>query len=253
MAIKLPTEKSKPRFDFALEKVLLYGDNGEGKTTLAANLPDSIIIATEKGQSKTSAYAIEVNTWEEYLEAIEAVKPSKYKTIIVDTLPMLYMMFLEYFKKKHQVSHEGDIKFKGYSMLAREFATEFIHLQNSGKGYWLLTNINREDVDGGKGKIIPNVPYDKDRRIWDATVGVCDYVFYLNEEMITPKDGSPTLTKVLHSKSSNEYYAKSRADLPAARLPLISGDPAGSVQRLNNAYNKTAADMAAKSTKEGAK
>ncbi|HAH22469.1 MAG TPA: hypothetical protein DCL77_01660 [Prolixibacteraceae bacterium] len=57
----------------------LYGPPKVGKSTMLAELPNCLIIDTEKGTSKIDAMKIEVNNLTELVEVIKELKGSKHK------------------------------------------------------------------------------------------------------------------------------------------------------------------------------
>lgn len=233
-------KRVKPQFDLHYEKILLYGDWKIGKTSLVAALPfDVVFIATEDGHKKVDCIRAECPSWAKYLEIIKEVeeKPS-IKMIAIDTIDNLWTLFLEYFLKKHNVTHEGEIPFKGYSMLTREFCFAYQRLQHLNKGYILIAH-ERTDTENDISITRPNLPADKGNQIRDAICGSVDYIMYMQWSPGVDADGKPGQHRVIRTQGSDKYVAGSRWPLPDP-LPLINDDPARSALRLVNAYKKSA-------------
>ena len=73
-------------------RILLYGGEGVGKTTLAAHAPRPIFVWTEDGTGKLEVEGFPLATsFQEVLEALGALaeEPHDYKTVVVDSLDWL--------------------------------------------------------------------------------------------------------------------------------------------------------------------
>jgi hypothetical protein len=79
--------------------ILIYGSEGEGKTSLAARFPKSIWMPLERGlPTGVEVDAIEgLNAFSNVIEALrELCKDSQgYQTLVVDTLDSLEPMLIE--------------------------------------------------------------------------------------------------------------------------------------------------------------
>lgn len=86
MAVKIVTErKVKPPV------ILLYGENGIGKTTFAASFPSPVFIQTEDGfGNKLNPASLDepIKSYDQLIEALEffATTDHEYKTIVIDHL-----------------------------------------------------------------------------------------------------------------------------------------------------------------------
>jgi hypothetical protein len=256
-------ERSKPAFDFYREKQIWYGPNGIGKSALAAELDDTIFFATERGQSKLEVFKEDIDSWEKFILCSSSFADSKFKLCVIDNLQCLHSLYLKWFLSKHNVPHEtmGNLGFgKGSAMLARGFADEFLVLQNTGKGYILITTDALIELGDKQFHTRPEIFEDSKNALWTATVGVCDLVLYFNKELRPDDAGNIGLQRMIHSQATNEYLAKARWPLyddklmPCPDIQLIEGNPRKSLMRLVKAYNNGAkvfdAQVQAKITKE---
>ncbi len=108
------------------QKVVVYGPEGIGKSTLAAQFPGVIFIDTENGTSHMDVRRIEKPlTFEELIDVVKevAVTPDICKTLVLDTADWGEQLLIEYVCRKYkQESIEGFGYGRGYTYLGEEFA-----------------------------------------------------------------------------------------------------------------------------------
>jgi hypothetical protein len=86
------------------DRILLIGVEGIGKSTFAANAPNSVFIGAEEGLSEIDAKAFpEVNTFEDVLAAIDVLTNSEhtYKTLALDTIDWIEPLIWDYLCRKN--------------------------------------------------------------------------------------------------------------------------------------------------------
>lgn len=131
--------KSKPA------RVVIYGPEGIGKSTFAAQFPAPIFIDTEGSTDLMDVARFEKPTsWEMLLSEVEAVKqdaannPPTIKTLVIDTADWMERLCESYVCKKYAKGGIEDFGYgKGYVYVKEEF----------GKVLDTLTEINRRGVN----------------------------------------------------------------------------------------------------------
>ena len=107
-------------------KIIIYGVEGVGKSTLAAQFPDPLFIDVEGGTSQMNVRRIQrPATWEELLSLIiEVAKtPGICKTLVLDTLDWAEALCIEFILGKfNQKSIEAFGYGRGYTYLAEEWS-----------------------------------------------------------------------------------------------------------------------------------
>lgn len=107
------------------QKVVIYGAEGIGKTTLASQFPEPLFIDTEGGTSHLDVRRIEKpRDWEELLEDVHEVAstPDVCKTLVLDTADWAEQLVTEYVCDKYnQKSIESFGYGKGYTYVSEEF------------------------------------------------------------------------------------------------------------------------------------
>ena len=108
------------------QKVVIYGPEGIGKSSLAAQFPDPVIIDTEGGTAHMDVRRIDKpQTWEELLSIVKEVASTAgvCKTLVIDTADWAEQLITTYLCAKYkQNSIESFGYGKGYTYMAEEFS-----------------------------------------------------------------------------------------------------------------------------------
>lgn len=113
-------------------KVCIYGAEGVGKTSLAAQMPEPLFIDTEGGTSRLNVRRIKCTSWEDLIAIIKEVisTPTVCKTLVVDTADWAESLCIDYVCNKYRKANIEEFGYgKGYTYLAEEFG-EFLKLLN---------------------------------------------------------------------------------------------------------------------------
>ncbi len=107
------------------QRIVIYGPEGIGKTTLAAQFPDPLFIDTENGSAHLDVRRVECPaTWGELLADLGeiAAAPDICKTVVIDTADWAEKLLTKYLLTKHQKKGIEDFGYgKGYVYLAEEW------------------------------------------------------------------------------------------------------------------------------------
>ena len=108
------------------QKVVFYGPEGIGKSSLAAQAPDPLFIDTEAGTSQLDVRRTQrPMNWEELLGMVKEVAgtPGICRTLVIDTADWAEILCTEHIcRKNHLAGIESFGYGKGYSYLAEAFA-----------------------------------------------------------------------------------------------------------------------------------
>ncbi|MBO6203695.1 MAG: ATP-binding protein [Selenomonas sp.] len=112
------------------QKVVIYGSEGIGKSSLAACFPNPLFIDTEGGTAQMDVRRIDKpQSWEELLAIVQEVvaTPDVCKSLILDTADWAEQLIVSFLCTKYkQNSIESFGYGKGYTYLAEEF-TKLLH------------------------------------------------------------------------------------------------------------------------------
>lgn len=108
------------------QKLVFYGSEGIGKTSLAAQCPDPLFIDTEGGTAHLDVRRTQKpQEWDELIALVReiAVTPDICRTLVIDTADWAESMCIDFICKKYnQPGIESFGYGKGYSYLAEEFS-----------------------------------------------------------------------------------------------------------------------------------
>lgn len=107
------------------KKVVVYGAEGIGKSTMASRFPDPVFIDTEGSTKSMDVKRFDApKKWEDIFEAVKYVisNPTCCKTLVVDTADWAEMLCINYTCQKGGVNGIEDFGYgKGYVYLAENF------------------------------------------------------------------------------------------------------------------------------------
>lgn len=95
-------------------RVLVYGDNGIGKSTFACQFPDPIVLNLEDGIGDIDCeHTSKLNCWGDFVSAVSWLiqNPHDYKTVVVDSVDWLETMILADVAQKHGKESYQEIEF----------------------------------------------------------------------------------------------------------------------------------------------
>jgi hypothetical protein len=108
------------------QKVVIYGPEGVGKSTLAGHTPDPVFLDTEGGTHHLDVARLDaVTTWEEITAAVQQLAKADhpFRTLVIDTADWLEKRLAEHLCRKANKESIEDFGYgKGWVILAEEFA-----------------------------------------------------------------------------------------------------------------------------------
>lgn len=211
-------------------RVLVYGPEGVGKTTWAAESPDPIFICEAGGSSQLDVARFPARTWPEILDAIDtlATEAHEYKTLVLDTLDWAELLcWQEICANAKEDSIEAFGYGKGYAMALEQWRILMAKIERvwlRGMGVILVGHMQIRPYKNPEGP-----DYDRfSLKLHDKAAGFikgwCDTVLYARPmELAHEKNkrvrGVSTGERVMHTSRTAVYDAKNRYDLPDT-IPL---------------------------------
>ena len=198
---------------------LIYGLPGSGKTSLANEFDDSLLVLFEKGT--TGLMTNEVNlieqsektgkmVWELFKQTKKEVMAGEhpYKTIVVDTITRAYEYAMDYvIETKLDGIHPSETEFNsGYSKLNKELKKEFNELLSSDLGIVLLSHVKRKNVKDIKGNERSRLVADTGGSFSRFIMGEMDIVIFYDKD--------ENKNRILRVEGTKDFDAKQRLQFP---------------------------------------
>ena len=206
--IVLPKEKNKPKINNP-RFLILYGKPKSGKTTLAAQLENNLIIDLEGGSEFLEALSIQARTINDLgeisraiQEQITATGKKPYKYITIDNATRLEELCLGYAKTLYQLTPMGksyngdDVRTlpngSGYMYLRQAVRKVLDMFRNLTDNFILIGHV-KEKMINKEGEELSEMALDLVGKLGDITCGEADAVGYIyrkkNETIISFEGG----------------------------------------------------------------
>jgi hypothetical protein len=223
-------------------RAVIYGTEGIGKSTLAAQFPEPVILDTEDGTGRLDCARVICHdslTLEGAMLDL-AGDPQGFKTVVVDSADWAERQILEHLLKKSGKRSIEDFGFgKGYTMLA-EACSRILGLADQllAKGLHVVfvahSTVKRtsppDETDGYDRYELKltrqTAPLFKE---WADLLLFCNYKTKLVEGSDGRKKATNGKTRVMYAERAAAWDAKNRYGLPA-EMPMAIGELAPALQ-----------------------
>ena len=180
--MKLTKEKRKA-VSVNPSTLLLYGAPKVGKTTMLSQLDDCLIIDTEKGSRMIEGYIQEVNSRDELIETLIAIKESKdvkYKYIAIDTIDKVAEWAERRVCEEEGVNSIADLAFgKGYGLVREKVAKTISHFKEVAEHLIIIGHRKvAYAVTEGNPIVIPE-SLDLTGKLKNVIMAGCDAIGYV--------------------------------------------------------------------------
>lgn len=142
-------------------KVLLYGQPGLGKTTLALSTPQPLLLDFDGGVHRVAPQhqvdTLQVNNWDEVLDVFKE-DLSAYKTLVIDTAGKMLDFMSAYIIKNDpkMAKRDGALQLQGYGARKVMFTTFLNTVNRMGKHIVFVAH-DKEEKDGDTKFIRPEI------------------------------------------------------------------------------------------------
>lgn len=142
-------------------KVLIYGQPGLGKTTLALSTPQPLLLDFDGGIHRVSPQhqsdTLQVNSWDEVLSVLKEDLTS-YKTLVIDTAGKMLDFMTAYLIKNDPklAKRDGALQLQGYGARKVMFSNFLAQVNMLGKHLVFVAH-DKEEKDGDSKFIRPEI------------------------------------------------------------------------------------------------
>ena len=241
----LPSKPNQPPTNLGDYIIFLYGDKGVGKSSLAAQFPDSITYMTEPLRRNLPILQVpdpnkdeEPLTWGRIKSYRDLILDSgKYKTVVFDTADRSYQLCMDYVCERAGCKHPNDKNDYGatWHALKSEYESLIIDFAKSGMTVVALSHARRRAVKSLTGEeweeVTPTCP-DACWTIWKAISDFAFYYGYKHQERCIYLRGS---TGIWASCGTSEKHFLNPAGEPLSYIPVGNG-PKAAYNILSNSF-----------------
>lgn len=212
-------------------KIMLIGQEGVGKSTAGAQMPNPIFLCGESGlvgPQFADTPSFTPDSWSQALAFCEelASNPSGYKTLVIDTLdwiePMLYAHVVQA-AKKNDIKHIEDFGYgKGYVIAqqeARKMLSVLDKVNGAGLAVLILSHSQLKTVKNPEGDDYDHFESKVNTKVagifkeWSDAVLFARFEIYVRKEgmKVKAQGGTERIVQTTHSAA---WDAKNRYGLP---------------------------------------
>lgn len=216
-------------------KIVIYGQEGVGKTTWASAAPDPVALCAERGADLLGIPRVDLESYDHLIATIKEAGTSKYQSVFLDTIDAIEPMIWEHVCKKAGVPSMESFQFgKGHAAAYECWLTLRALLDRPGVKHHTIIlahsrsvktlNPNGSDWFRHSLKLAKdNVSKSDPSEIWKEWADVVGFAFH--DSTLTPgKKGETVKALSLGDNSgrrlglaySPSYDAKCRLPLPAS-------------------------------------
>lgn len=218
------------------KKILKYGVEGIGKSTLASQFPNPLVLDTEDGTNHLDVARVRVETAIDLEDAIHTLTRDNqgFKTLVIDSIDKAERLLIEQLLKKANKRSIEDFGFgKGYTIVAESVARLLSLLDalvDQGVnvvlvGHATVKRVSPPDMDEGYDRYEPKLTKQSSPLVkeWADAILFCQY----KTRLVEGEDGRTRAKggkeRVLHTERTAAFDAKNRFGLPAELPMTIEG------------------------------
>lgn len=213
-------------------KMLVYGQPGIGKSTMALSAPNPVLFDFDGGVQRVNVAfqcpTLQVKSWEEALQALEELKSGEVpcNTIVIDTAGKMLDYMSDFIMRNDSKMRmrDGSLSLKGYGARKVMFQNFLREVAMMGKNVVFVAH-EREEKDGETKIVRPEIGGSSAGDLMKEL----DLVGYVQ---------AVSSDRTVYWTPQEKFYAKNTCNLPAwQKIPVIV-DEKGNVTQVNDTLQK---------------
>lgn len=213
-------------------KMLIYGQPGTGKSSMALSAPNPVMFDFDGGIQRVNVAfqcpTLQVKKWEDAISAIEELKSGEddCKTIIIDTAGKMLDFMSDYIMRNDSKMkmRDGSLSLKGYGARKVMFQNFLREVSMMGKHIVFVAH-EREDKDGDTRIVRPEIGGSSAGDLMKE-LDLVGYVQVIGQD------------RTVYWTPQEKFYAKNSCNLPAwQKIPVIVDDK-GNVTQKNDTLQR---------------
>lgn len=219
----LPDNEKRDVCKAKRKKIWLYGAPFSGKTTLANQFPNAIMLNTDGNLNSFNSPVISIKetiegritipAWKVFIDAVDELQKGKhtFETIVVDLIEDVYEHCRTYCCNKLGIDHESDNSFKAYDYVRKEFLDAVKKLTTLPYNIVLISHEDlSKDITKKTGDKITAIKPNIAEKVANKLAGMVDVV----ARVIASGD-----ERTLNFKSDDVVFGGGRLQLNATSIP----------------------------------
>lgn len=189
--IVIPTDYTEPITDLGGAVILISGEKKIGKTSLANQFGENLVMAFEVGYKGLRIRKVDVPDWDTARALARQLKKDKhYNTVTVDTADKSFKQCEAWSNRRLGISHASEEEWgKGWAAIRNEYESWIDMLTHTGKGVLLISHTQEKEVRKRNGeafdRVMPTMP-KQGRDIIEGLVDIwCYYQYDGNRRILT--------------------------------------------------------------------
>uniref|UniRef100_A0A6M3L9E7 Putative ATPase domain containing protein n=1 Tax=viral metagenome TaxID=1070528 RepID=A0A6M3L9E7_9ZZZZ len=250
----LAKEPSKTEGNPQLATMLIYGEPGIGKTTMASQMEGAYFLATEQGHKFKQVYKSDIVSWDEFRNEVRLLLKGDhaFRTIVVDTISGAWEMCVEQMCKDKGLSHISDMAMgKGYDLAKNMFRSVISALYGSPYGLVFIAHDTEKEMEYRgikKHRVVPS--FIKTCR--DVVIPTCDFIGHMYvENIMDTKKGTMAPRRLISFSPNPEKDSKDRSGILAREGPIIAEPEDQCWERVREIFTRHPETKETKEAKKG--
>jgi hypothetical protein len=219
-------------------RMMIYGQGGVGKTSLAASAPGVAFVQGEEGTRQFDVARFPLpESWADVLAQVHSVAADPVglgvQTLVIDTLDGLEPLLWRHVCQEGRVT-KLDLYGKGFGkgleraaeLVKSDLLTALDKCVAAGVAAVILSHAKIKSFKNPLGEDFDRWVPNMAEKAWGAVYNWCDVALFAQVETLTAKEGNAAAkavlsgNRILNTLETGAFAAKNRRDMPA-QLPLL--------------------------------